>query len=164
MSNDDVADRRRPHVPSPRKEPYGLDTFRAEMRRRMAAAGDNVHNIHPPSRKRKIPTGAPKLGESARERRARLVEESRRAFFGAIVQAAQARLELLAARKESDVVECPWSHLNESERIAVEEQPDRLIVRPVCTSTCRCGGTGAVNVGMLRAHYERMVAEYQGLA
>lgn len=108
-----------------------------------------------------IPTGAPRLGESARERLARMAAESRQAFFGAIVQAARARLALLDGRASTDMVTCPWGSWR-GDAYAVRGSDETPVL--ACPRDCRCQGHGFVLVGTLRAHLRGMIAEYQPFA
>lgn len=92
-------------------------------------------------RRRRIPTGAPRLMESSGERIERLSTETWSALLDAIRCSSAARLDLLSGRAGCDRVPCPW---------------ERLMF---CGVSCRCGGAGTVTVEFLRKHYAGLAAE-----
>jgi len=91
-----------------------------------------------------IPTGSPRLIESPTDRRVREKSEMLAAFADDIVQSARARLVLFSGRDAAEVTTCPWS----------------MIYDGSCPASCRCGGTGGVEVGFLVAHYKQLAAEF----
>jgi len=91
--------------------------------------------------RRRIPTGAPRLVESASDRLERASIETWQALIDSIHRSALARLELLKGRSDSERVPCPWERL------------------PGCSAGCRCRAAGTVTVDFLRDHYTRLAAE-----
>jgi len=89
----------------------------------------------------RIPTGAPRLVESATARLERAPIETWQALIDSIHRSALARLELLKGREGDDRVPCPW---------------ERLMG---CSITCRCRAAGTVTVDFLRDHYTLLAAE-----
>lgn len=92
-------------------------------------------------RRRRIPTGAPRVIESSADRAARAGTESWSAFLDAIARAAAVRLDLMKDRDGGALVDCPWA---------------RVVA---CDGFCRCGGSGAVTVEFLRDHYAELSTE-----
>ena len=92
-------------------------------------------------RRRRIPTGAPRLVESSTDRAARSSTEVWGLMLDAVRRSSSARLKLLKGRASGDRVSCPW---------------ERLMG---CDATCRCRGAGTVAVAFLREHYERLALE-----
>jgi hypothetical protein len=88
--------------------------------------------------RRRLPTGSPRLMESASARLARLDAETWASLLTEIRRSALARRELLEVREGSDQIPCPWS---------------RLVT---CEGSCRCGGSGTVTVGFLLDHYRQL--------
>ena len=102
----------------------------------------------PPARDKRprvlIPTGAPRLVESASTRASRAGTESFAALIAAVRRSSEARLMLLEGRPGRpgrDRIACPWERLTG------------------CDVTCRCGGAGTVTVEFLRTHYEHLAVE-----
>lgn len=92
-------------------------------------------------RRRRIPTGSPRLMESSAERTDRLAAEAWAQQLELIDRSAQARLELLRLRGGRDLLGCPWARL----------EP--------CTEACRCRGVGQVSIAFLRVHYSQLAAD-----
>lgn len=99
------------------------------------------HGIGRKRRRRRIPTGAPRLMESSAERTDRLLSEAWMQQLAAIDRSSQARLELLKQHEGSDLIGCPWARLTP------------------CDGTCRCQGLGKVKIALLRDHYAHLVVE-----
>jgi hypothetical protein len=92
-------------------------------------------------RRRRIPTGAPRLVESSSDRATRLDAEAWLAFVEMIRGLADVRVELLKNRDAGDLVDCPWA------------------VVVACDDSCRCGGLRKVSTALLRDHYAHLATE-----
>src|SRR4029079_255789 len=88
--------------------------------------------------RRRIPTGAPRLVESSRQRRDREHAESWEALLDSVRRASDARLILLDGCDSKKEIACPWRQLTG------------------CVSDCRCGGAKIVTAGFLRRHYKAL--------
>lgn len=86
--------------------------------------------------RRRIPTGAPRLVESSRDRRNRTAAESWESLLDSVRRCSEGRLTLLSGRNANEQLACSWQRLTG------------------CTIDCRCGGTKLVTVGFLRNHYK----------
>jgi hypothetical protein len=91
-----------------------------------------------------IPTGSPRLVDSAKKRARRAAEEARAAFFREVLRSTLNRLEMIEDTFDYEILPCP--------RGALE----------LCPPTCRCGGVGMLAVGAIRANYIQIVAEMRG--
>jgi hypothetical protein len=108
----------------------------------------NGRKRRPPGRdrrRRRIPTGAPRLIESSTERIGRMDTEAWELLIKSVRRSAIARSELLDHRDEKDLLTCPWS---------------RLVA---CDHACRCNGTGKVTVSFMRDHYARLASKIEQL-
>lgn len=92
-------------------------------------------------RRRRIPTGAPRLMESSAERTDRLTAEAWNQLLETIDRSAQARIELFKHREDQDLLGCPWARLTP------------------CSAACRCEGHGKVTIAFLRKHYAHLAVE-----
>lgn len=88
--------------------------------------------------RRRIPTGAPRLVESSRDRLDRSQAESWEALLDSVRRSAEARLTLMNGRAAREQMTCPWRHFTG------------------CVPTCRCDGTKMVTVEFLRNHYKAL--------
>lgn len=88
--------------------------------------------------RRRIPTGAPRLVASSRERRDRAPIQSWEALLDSVRRCSEARLILLSGRDAGDKLACPWRSYTG------------------CDATCRCAGTKLVTTAFLREHYKRL--------
>jgi len=92
-------------------------------------------------RRRRIPTGAPRVVESSADRAARLGTESWASLLDVLSRASAVRLDLLKGRDGGTLIDCPWA---------------RVVA---CDETCRCGGVGMVTIDLLRDHYASLATE-----
>jgi hypothetical protein len=97
-------------------------------------------------RRRRVPTGAPRIVESSSDRVVRLDAEAWAALVEMIRRSAEVRLDLLRSRDDNELVDCPWS------------------VVVTCDDGCRCGGLGKVLVAFLRNHYARLPSQIEHIA
>lgn len=95
---------------------------------------------------RRVPTGAPRVVESSRDRASRASAEAWQSLLDSIRRSSTARLTLLSGRPAADQVLCPWKRITG------------------CAASCRCGGSGAVKVEVLRRHYARLADDIELLA
>ena len=86
--------------------------------------------------RRRIPTGAPRLVESSRQRRDRTAAESWESLLDSVRRCSEGRLTLLSGRSATEQMACPWLRLTG------------------CVPDCHCSGTKLVTVGFLRKHYK----------
>jgi len=91
--------------------------------------------------RRRIPTGAPRLVESAGDRLERASIETWQGLISAIQRSATSRLELWRGRAGGDRVPCPWERLT------------------CCGVSCRCCGAGTVTIDFLRDHCAHLATE-----
>ena len=96
--------------------------------------------------RRRIPTGAPRLVESSRDRRDRTAAESWESLLDCVRRCSEGRLTLLSGRSATEQMACSWQRLTG------------------CVSDCRCGGTKLVTVGFLRNHYKLLPSAIAALA
>lgn len=125
-----------------------LDAFREEMRRR-GVYERNAPRGRTLAEKRRREYTMEDFRAEARPAPAKLrprAGAARRAFFGAIVQSARARLALLDDRLSTDLALCPWLYLGPHDE------------------SCRCRGVGRIAVGTLRLHCRWLIAEYARFA
>ncbi len=97
-------------------------------------------------RRRRIPTGEPRLVESSRVRVQQDAAAAWEALLNAIRKSAEVRLSLLRGRSGSDRLACPWERFNR------------------CAVGCRCHGTRRVSVALLREHYTHLASEIEMFA
>ncbi|HSX22336.1 MAG TPA: hypothetical protein VLE97_06125 [Gaiellaceae bacterium] len=109
-----------------------MSLFPASTTKRTAKVADRAAPV-------RIPTGAPRLVESASARRGRSRQVAWDDLLAAVRRSSLARLELYRGRSPSDRVPCPWERLT------------------ACGGDCRCGGAGTVMVAFLCRHYENLV-------
>lgn len=87
----------------------------------------------------RIPTGTPRLVESASSRRGRARQSAWDEMLAAVRRSSAARVELYKGRAGNDRVACPWERLTS------------------CGCDCRCRGAGTVTIDFLRRHYDNLV-------
>lgn len=88
-----------------------------------------------------IPTGAPRIVESAIVCQKRAAEGAWNKLIDAIKRAAISRLALLKGRTGKERTSCPWERFTG------------------CCVDCRCRGERTVTVDFLRTHYARLAIE-----
>lgn len=96
--------------------------------------------------RRRIPTGAPRLVESSRQRRDRAVAESWELLLDLVRRCSEGRLTLLSGRAATEQMACPWQRFTG------------------CVTDCRCNGTKLVTVRFLRDHYKLLPNAIAALA
>lgn len=102
--------------------------------------------VHDPRRGLRIPTGAPRLVASSRDRDVQATAAAWQALLDGVRRSAAARVDLLKGRSGSERLSCSWKRLSG------------------CDADCRCRGEGTVTVDFLRKHYGRLAIELALLA